>query len=442
MKREDTANSPPSISDLQSLFSEAFARHRAGDLAAAAELYLRVLAEVPDNVNLLCNLGILYRDMGEPAEALVHLQRAAALDPANPMVDLNLGAVYEERNDFEGAAAVYRRALTTAPDEPRLLNNLGKALYRLGETEAALEHLQRAVRLAPEYPLARNNLGVLLGGLGRAGEAVDCLRLALAAEPDNPTTLYNLAGALNAAGSTAEAATHYRRVLLVAPNHAPARHMLAALTGDTPERAPADYVVDTFDRYAARFDAQLTEQLGYQVPEMLREVVAAVAGPAQYRHGLDLGCGTGLSGLAFRPLAATLTGVDLSAGMLAQARTKEVYDQLHQDDILSYLERGDERFDLILATDVFIYLGDLAPVFAAVRKRVTPPPAHFAFSIERATDCGDYELRPSGRYAQSVGYILGLAQSFDFAVTANEERPIRKEQGEWLDGNLFVLSIP
>lgn len=446
MKRDDPGdgNSPTedhrqsSTSDLQTIFSEAFSCQQAGDYSEAERLYQLVLARMPENINLLCNLGILYRDMKKPAMAMTILQRAGAIDPEHPMVNLNLGAVCEEQNDLPGAVVFYRKALRAAADDPRVLNNLGKALYLLGETAAALDYLNRAVRLAPDYPLAQNNLGVLLCALGRADEAINCFRQSLSANPEDGAALYNLAGALNTAGNMAEAESCYCRVLAIDPHHASARHMLAAMAGTPTAKAPAGYVIDTFDRYAVHFDYQLTEKLGYQVPDMLKEAMGRAAGPALFRHGLDLGCGTGLAGLAFRDLAGRLTGVDLSAKMLEKAAARNIYDKLHRDDIVSFLNGTGDEFDLFIATDLFIYVGDLVPVFTAVRERAAPT-ACLAFSIERAGEGRDYELRTSGRYAQSVGYILRLAAEFGFAVLINEERNIRREQGQWLDGNIFIL---
>ncbi|OGQ95592.1 MAG: hypothetical protein A2521_07900 [Deltaproteobacteria bacterium RIFOXYD12_FULL_57_12] len=433
-----TEHQSEAAADLQILFGKAFACQQAGDYAEAARLYRLVLARMPDNVNLLCNLGILYRDMKKPAMAMTHLQRACAIDPENPMVNLNLGAVFEETNDLPGAVASYRRALQAAPDDPRILNNLGKALYQQGETETALDYLKKAVLLAPGYPLARNNLGVLLCTLGKSHEAIDCFKQSLAATPENSDTLYNLAGALNTVGSTAEAEFYYRRAVAVDPHHAAARHMLAAITGTQTAKAPAAYVVDTFDRYAGQFDNQLTEKLGYQVPAMLREVLTQATDTTTFRNVLDLGCGTGLSGLAFRDLAGKLTGVDLSAKMLEKAAAKNIYDKLHLDDIVSFLNGTEDEFDLFIATDVFVYLGDLIPVYTAIRRRATGP-AHLVFSIETTGPGRDYELRTSGRYAQSVDYILRLAAEFGFVVVLNEKRNIRREQGQWIGGNIFIL---
>ncbi|MFC1523672.1 tetratricopeptide repeat protein [Thermodesulfobacteriota bacterium] len=432
---------PPSSADLQTLFSEGFAHHQSGNFPEAERLYRLVLARMPDNVNLLCNLGILYRDMKQPALALTHLQQASAIDPENPMINLNLGAIYEAQNDLSAAVTTYRRALQAAPSDPRILSNLGKALYLQGEQDAALDSLNKAVMLAPDYPPAQNNLGVLLCGLGRAHEAITCFKQSLSVNPEDSDTLYNLAGALNTVGDMTEAESCYRRTLVIDPHHASAHHMLAAVTGTATEKAPIDYVADTFDRYADQFDYQLTEKLGYQVPVLLKEALEQAVGTKPFRHGLDLGCGTGLSGLAFRDLAEKLTGVDLSAKMLEKAGAKKIYQTLHQADVVTYLTDCRDTFDLFIATDVFVYIGDLVPVFTAIRERAATP-ACLVFSIERAPQGQDYELRASGRYAQSVDYILRLAADFGYTVVVNREQNIRQEQGQWIEGNLFILSLP
>lgn len=445
MAKDGSGNSPPSsespASDLQSLFSEAFKHHQSGNYSEAERLYQLVLAQMPESINLLCNLGILYRDMKNPAMAMTLLERASALDPENPMINLNLGAVFEEQNDLPAAVAAYEKARQAAPDDPRILNNLGKALYLQGETDAAFDYLNRAVQLAPDYPLAQNNLGVLLCALGRAQEAIACFKQSLSTNPADSATLYNLAGALNTVGDPTAAESYYRLTLAADPHHASARHMLAATTGTATDKAPADYVADTFNQYATRFEDQLTGKLGYQVPTMLREAMIQAVGPTPFRNVLDLGCGTGLSGLAFHDLADKLTGVDLAAKMLEKAESKNIYDKLHKDDIVSFLNGTEDIFDLIIATDVFVYVGDLVPVFTAVKKR-TASPAYLAFSIERTNDGRDYELRSSGRYAQAVDYILRLTAEFGFSVVINEERNIRREQGQWIGGNIFILKIP
>src|SRR5690606_25849867 len=150
-------------------------------------------------------------------------------------------------------------------------------------------------------------------------------------------------------------------------------YKLAALRGDpAPESAPAEYVAGLFDQYAEEFDAHLTGELGYQTPQRLREPFDGLAGGATGLRVLDLGCGTGLSGLVFRDCAAHLAGVDLSPRMLDKARGRGIYDELHCADLVQALERPGPDWDLMLAADVFVYLGDLGAVLRAAARALRP----------------------------------------------------------------------
>src|ERR1700732_2473857 len=85
-----------------------------------------------------------------------------------------------------------------------------------------------------------------------------------------------------------------------------ARLQLARLgAGEANPAMTANYVRRLFDQTAARYDAALTEHLNYRGPAILREAVEAAmraAGrPMRFGTMLDLGCGTGLAGAAFRP---------------------------------------------------------------------------------------------------------------------------------------------
>ena len=101
------------------------------------------------------------------------------------------------------------------------------------------------------------------------------------------------------------------------------------------------YVRRLFDQYAGRYDTALTEHLAYRGPAILRE--RGRGGDARGRTAdalcavLDLGCGTGLGGAAFRPFADRLVGVDLSPAMIAQAAAKGIYDRLVSADIADFL---------------------------------------------------------------------------------------------------------
>ena len=426
------------MADLQDLFTAAVKLHGAGQLAEAEACYRQVLAAVPENTNVLANLGLVCRDQGKLAEAEIFCRQAVAGAANDPQQHLNLGAVHEACGAGDAALASYEKALALAPDHPKVLNNLGKLHHQQGRTEQGRLLLEKALRIEPNYPLALNNLGVLYSETGDLTRAGQCLERSVALDPTNTASLFNLAGCYNARNDLDRARQILVRLLEIDTDHGAGRHMLAALRGETTGTAPRAYLEEVFDRYAGRFDQHIQTSLGYRVPTLLAEMLATVRPTQQFVAALDLGCGTGLSGAPFRPRCARLIGVDLSAGMLAQAAAKKIYDQLHQEEVLAFLAADEMVYDLIIAADVFVYLGDLEVFFPAVAKR-SAPGSLLVCSIERASGPDGYRLLPSGRYAHQPQYLLDQAQRSGFSLVLSQPEIIRQEDGVGLTGDLLVL---
>jgi predicted TPR repeat methyltransferase len=335
------------------------------------------------------------------------------------------------------ALASYRRAATLQPDNAHFHGTLALALDEAGRGPEAVRHYQEALRLNPRQPRLYNSLGILLAAQGRLAEAESCWRQACHHQPDYAVALYNLTNALAESGRLGEAAACCRQLLGLRPADPDVRFLHAALTGESrPATMPPAMVTALFDRYAPAFDDHLTRVVNYQGPQLLR---AAVLGDRAARglDVLDLGCGTGLCGVAFRDLAGTLTGVDLSANMLARARGRGVYDHLTHGDLVEALRASRGAFDLILAADVFIYVGDLAPVFPEAAGALRPG-GRFAFVVE-ADDGADYVLRPTRRYAHPPQYIRALARSCGFARRSSRRALLRMQGTRPIEGDVYVL---
>ena len=426
------------MADLQEQFTLALRLHGAGRLAEAEGYYRQILAALPDNVNVLGNLGLVCRDQGKLAEAETYCRQAALGAPNDPQQHLNLGAVYEAGDDGVAALACYEKALALAPDHPKVLNNLGKLYHQQGRSQEGQRLLEQAVRIEPRYPLALNNLGVLYSETGDLARAGQCLERSVSLDPTNIAGLFNLAGLYNAQNDLIRAKQTLTRLVAIDPGHQAGRHMLAALSGEITAAAPPGYVEEVFDRYASRFDQHIQASLGYRVPTLLAEMLALVRPTAQFGAALDLGCGTGLSAAPFRSRCTHLTGVDLSAAMLAQAAAKKIYDQLHRQEVLAFLAGDDKTYDLVIAADVLIYLGDLAVFFAAVTKRVAPG-SLLVCSIERSLTADRYSLLTSGRYGHHPQYLIEQAQQSQFSLVLSRSEIIRREASVGLEGDLFVL---
>ena len=151
---------------------------------------------------------------------------------------------------------------------------------------------------------------------------------------------------------------------------------------------------------------------------------------------MDLGCGTGLAGVELRAYARTLIGSDLSTRMIARARERGIYDELHVEDLATTLARARD-VDLIVAADVFVYVGALDATFAACAGALRSS-GLFAFSIERSGG-NDVVLQPTLRYAHGGAYIAGLASTHGFVVARSEPSIIRIDRGKPVDGVIYLL---
>jgi predicted TPR repeat methyltransferase len=164
---------------------------------------------------------------------------------------------------------------------------------------------------------------------------------------------------------------------------------------------------------------------------------------------LDLGCGTGLCGRALRQHLAVghLEGIDLSATMARAAQDSGAYDAVTTGDMVQTLRSSPRRVDLVLAADVFIYLGDLQPVFEALRG-VLVPGGWLCFSVETMSDAETtahpegWCLRPSLRYAQSPAYLKQLCQHNGWRWAGWRPFDLRLDQGQALAGAVAWMQVP
>jgi len=426
--------------NFQALYFLANALGEQGCREEAIVAYQEAIRVDPAQADAHYNLGILHYQQGDHDRAMACYRQAVSIDPGHATSLYNLGIIHFSLGEFEEAAASYEQALAARPDDVDTLYNLAFTRAKQGKLAQAALCYQEAVELAPEDAELHNALGSILRKLDEQDLAEACYRRAVNLRPDYGSAWTNLATILHLLGRYEEALDCYSKAIEHGDRTESADYMMAALTGSNRQTSQRNYVRDLFDSYAENFDQCLVGNLEYNVPELLKKACLGLAGSGQrFRCAADLGCGTGLAGEQFRELVERLVGVDLSEKMLAKAAEREIYDHLCRGDIGDFLATdGEADFDLVLAADVLIYLGELDVFFRQVRQRLEPL-GYLCFSTEKLETAGDYQLQKTGRYAHSETYLRTLAAKYGFQVDECREIKLRKEKDQWLRGHLVIL---
>jgi predicted TPR repeat methyltransferase len=281
-----------------------------------------------------------------------------------------------------------------------------------GDLIAAADLLLQATELAPNFTSAWFTLGEIRVALGDEEAAISAFRNARASDPDD--------------------------------RHGAAVRLMR-LGAEQLSAMPRGYVQTLFDQYAPRFEAALLGDLNYRGPQLLFKAVlaarAAAKKPAFFKRAIDLGCGTGLAAAAFAKEVDRFIGIDLSPGMIEQARATGLYAELVVADMVDGL-RGleDASADLILAADAMVYVADLAPVTAEAA-RVLAPGGLLAFTVE--THDGDGVIIGAGlRYAHGADHVREQIKAAGLALVGLQEASPRTEDNLPVRGLAAVASNP
>jgi predicted TPR repeat methyltransferase len=337
---------------------------------------------------------------GRAGEAISALRARLAAGRGGALAQVTLIKALLAAKDVPGALAEAREAAGLHGQVAPVLVALGEALLAAQQLPTAIAEFQRALRLDPGNARARELTAQAWLAAGEAGKALEMLD-ALDETPERDA-LRRQAQAIRQAS-----------------------------------RSDPGYVRHLFDQFSADYDARMREHLHYAAPEILLGLAAMVMPGRERIRILDLGCGTGLAGETFKKLAARLDGVDLSPAMIEKARARDIYHHLAIADLESALREAGPAYDLILAADTLVYLGDLAPVFQAAARRLAPD-GFFLFTVEKAET--GFELGPKRRWRHGEAYLRETAQAAGFSVAGLMQAAPRHEASRPVEGFAVALT--
>ena len=412
-----------------------------GKTAEAMEGYRKAIGFRPHFGAARNNLGDLLSKMGRTEEAMACWREAIKFDPTLAEPHHNIGRALFAQGKMDEAVESYKRAIAAQPRYAPAHNNLGAVLWRAGRHKEASECFCRAIDINPNYAEAWNNLGSGWEFAGKRDDAIECFSKAVRIRPGYAEAHLNLAEALEKKGARLAAIKEWEEALRLRPDWKELHyHMAAVKATDAPQPTapPAGYIATLFDEYADKFDEHLLKTLEYRVPQLLVEAVKR-AGREKFDVVVDVGCGTGLCGEKFRPMAGRLIGVDLAPRMIKKSRERGVYDELTVGALEDALRRRND-VELIVAGDVLGYVGELSEVFRAVGASMRQG-GLFIFSVEKPTaeEGEGLVLRRTRRFAHSRGYLEKLASDVGLDVVEMSDAVIRMDDLRPIDGIIGVM---
>lgn len=373
-------------------------------LHEAEHTYTVLLSFAPQHVAAQFQLGSILMQLNELIPAIKMFSFIEEAHPEHFETQTNLATCYLRQGDLSQAKMHYIKALQINPDDTQVLFNLGVINMQQGHIDSAIQYYQQAIKIMPDFFSAHNNLAVAFLAKQHIGFAKHHFTEALRIHPDDESLRYTL-----------QMLSNDQRLLT----------------------APAGYIKNLFDSYADHYEAHLLQALDYQVPSLLYQAVESVKTSAEKLDILDLGCGTGLCGIVFKPFARKMVGVDLSPKMLEVAEQKNIYNEYVVSDIVTYLKKQTDQYDLIISGDTLVYLGDLRELFALVAKALRVG-GMFAFNTEIIQD-EDFQMMQSGRFAHSKEYLDRLIQENKWSIISYKVAATRLQNNEPVFGHVYVV---
>lgn len=432
--------------------------------------YGKAVNAEPDFSAAHFNLGLLLLQNNQLDAARTQFNNVISLNPDNPEAHFYLGILYLEDNMLTEAEQAFHKVLERDHEQVQALINLGVIALKKEQNQIAVDYFTKALALNNEDVDARNNLAATFMHHDRFENALMHYDVLLKKEPNNIEYLYNSGVAQMALGHLNEAIIYFDQVLNLEHNHTPSlnnlaaiylkmdlretsreylqralkinpddkisRHMLNALSGATNANTTPDYAKNLFNNYALYYEQHMKGQLNYSIPQHLGRTLHQLE-LIQVDRALDLGCGTGLSGIVLREVCKHLTGVDIAEKMISHAKEKGIYDSLIHAEAIDFLKENHQHYDLIVAADVLPYFGDLTILFQSISEH-TNADGYFIFTTEISEE-EPWTLQTSARFNHSPDYIKNLASQFQFTILKQEKVPARIQNQQPLNVMLYVL---
>jgi tetratricopeptide (TPR) repeat protein len=215
-----------------------------GHYDAALHAFDEARAREPEgsvaNADVYFDMGITYRDQGDPRRAAIAYRHAISLRPDYWEAHSNLGVVLHDQGKLDEAIAEYRAAKRLNPDEASIRNNLGNTLCDKEDFASAIAEFKELYRQNPEWEGGHNCLARAYMSKRDYPSAIRELHAAIAANPAGAAEHRVLGQALLLSGKDEEAVKILRQAVALNPESGLGHHYLGTALVNTQHMAEAE----------------------------------------------------------------------------------------------------------------------------------------------------------------------------------------------------------
>jgi tetratricopeptide (TPR) repeat protein len=295
------------------MIEEALQHLKSGNFAAAEALYRQMLADEPENPEVLYMLALSRQGQNDLEAPLELLGKAIRVQPKNPTLHHTLGMIQLQRRDLNDAERSFHTAVGIDPNFAAAQNGIAAVELARGRFAAAEQTLRKALRAEPDNPQVLLNMGVAMLEQDRATDAVSWLQRVIEQQPENHFALFHLGRAFLAQGNAGFAAGAFEKAAKLQPQSADIAVLLAEAQSRNQQHEEAAR------SYRRALD------LGVETAQTLAGMARALAALGRHREseGAYLRALRLSSGAGFEQVL-----LDFATGLLQQQRHDEVIQRL------------------------------------------------------------------------------------------------------------------
>lgn len=378
-----------------------------------AEKYAKKTLKIDNkNTSALIILGNIEYKNKNFDKALEWYLNAFYINENNPVAVINVANTYFELKNYNEAIIYTEKAIELSPNDAWSYNNLSQLYQKTNENEKALKTGYRAVEISDEENKNSHhiNLGYMLYEI----------------------SIENRDLSLQYAEKWLQKYGQNKLVNYMAKS---------VINNEVLSRANEEYLKNIFDVFAPDFENVLKD-LDYKGPELINGFLQEIYGERIFKKLkiLDAGCGTGLCAKYLKKYAKIfgLHGVDISKEMIKVAKEKKLYNKLFIEELLKFLSLQNNKYDLIVSADVFIYFGDLKELFLKLNNALKKN-GRVIFTVSENLKNDSIFLHASGRFTHAKKYIENLIVETNFTLEKISREHIRNEGEKEVFG--FIISM-